>query len=264
MMAHPIARGDAQRNGHNGHAHGAAAPAAVAERDEEALRREVQRLTAENQHLLGMLAGDSGAGPELERLRKENGDLRTSVAEMEQLLESGEGRNSQEWAERQREYEALLEEKSEVIRGLHQKMQDLRQQLEQVGAAPEPVLSDGPVTERDLQTLKAELVRQREQLEEDEESLMTQMRQMEMGMARERAELARQRAELQRLGNDLKHEIEQASRDGALRERLQHLQRRQPTEGGAKGEGPVRPSDPTPNPKSSGVLRRLFGPGQNS
>ena len=103
---------------------------------------------------------------------------------------------------------------------------------------------------------------QRRQLEEDEESVMHQMRQMEMGMARERAELARQRAELQRLHNDLKHEIEQASRDGALRERLQHLQRRAPDPGKTgSGESP-RPSDPTPAPRNSGVLRRLFGSGQ--
>ncbi len=67
----------------------------------------------------------------------------------------------------------------------------------------------------------------RRQLEEDEESLMQQMRQMEMAMSKDRAELARQRNEIQRMHNELNHEIEIASRDPGLRERLVALQRLQ-------------------------------------
>jgi chromosome segregation ATPase len=248
-------RGEPTRNGQHGQA---VAPAALVPEDgwgdEAALRQEVRRLTEENQQLLGLLASGDVAG-ELERLRAENAQLQNSVAEFEALLE-GEGK-SNAWAEQQREYEALLEEKSEVIRDLHQKIQELREQAEQAAhAAPRPKAdADTPATEQELQEMMVALDQQRRQLEDDEEAVMSQMRQMEMSMARERAELARQRAELQRMHNELKHEIEQAARDGALRERLQHLQRRQP-------DGSARPSDPTPAPKSSGVLRRLFGSGQ--
>ncbi len=244
-------RGEALRNGHHSQA---ATETVLAPEDgwgdEAALRLEVQRLTSENQQLLGLLAaGDLGT--ELERLRAENAQLRGNLAELEELIDD-EGK-SQAWAEQQREYEALLEEKSEVIRDLHHKIQELRDQPERPTRPADD--DDQPPSEEALRELMAELEQQRQQLAEDEESLMTQMRQMEMSMARERAELARQRAELQRMHNELKHEVEQAARNGALREQLQHLQRRQP-------EAPSRPSEPTPAPKNSGVLRRLFGNGK--
>ena len=105
---------------------------------------------------------------------------------------------------------------------------------------------------------------------------MQQMRQMELAMSRERVELARQRSELQRLHNDFQHELELASRDGSLRDRLAGLQRRHQEVMNQKGAAPssvTRPastpnlmppvSAPTPAPKkgNSGLLRRLFGGG---
>jgi hypothetical protein len=86
------------------------------------------------------------------------------------------------------------------------------------------------------------------------------MSQMEMSMSRERAELARQRTELQRLKADLEREIEKASRDGSMQERLQSL--RKPYEQNTTVSEVKRSvSEPTPTPKkqSSGVFRRLFG-----
>jgi len=249
-------RGEPQRNGHN-----VPSPdTATAEEpwSEEALRQEVQRLAGENQHLLGMMAG--AADDELTRLRSENAQLKANLEELEQLLSSGG--TSADWAEQQKEYEALLEEKSEVIRSLHQKLQEERAGAE-AGLKDIPANADLPASERQLLALKAELEEQKAQLEADEESLMTQMRQMEMMMARERAEMARQRTEMQRLHNDLKHEMEQAARDGSLRERLNNLQRRQP-EATPKNPAATPPSEPTPAPtpaKNTGVLRRLFRPG---
>jgi hypothetical protein len=93
-------------------------------------------------------------------------------------------------------------------------------------------------------------------------------------MSRDRAELARQRNEVQRLHNELNHEIEIASRDPGLRERLVALQRLQGEIIGRKHSAtpsaPVTPPAPlaaiTPAPapssakkKSSGLLRRIFG-----
>jgi len=123
-----------------------------------------------------------------------------------------------------------------------------------------------------LMELNRQLEDQRRQIKEDEETMMGQLRQMEMALARDRAELARQRSDLQRLHAELKHELEVASRDGGLRERLSALHRR------ANEATASRPSvnqhTPPPNqlPKpaappganitKSGMFRRIFGNGQ--
>jgi DNA repair exonuclease SbcCD ATPase subunit len=184
---------------------------------------------------------------ELEILRSENAELRAKFDEIEQA-----------WNERQREYESLLEEKSEVIRALHLKIQQW-QEAASGGGAPgaEGAPQAGPVNNAEehqkLLQLKRELDAQRHQLAEDEEALMVQMREMEMSMSRERAELARQRNELARIQSDLNRELEMASRDGGLRDRLAALQRRQ------EEAASVSNQTPTAKKTSSGLLRRIFG-----
>jgi hypothetical protein len=233
----------------------------------------MERLAAGNRELRaavnnGRLHGEPGDADEIQRLRGENAELRQRVEELEQvLLERPE--NEQDWVERQSEYEALLEEKSEVIRNLHQKIQELR---EAGVSAPNGSTCGGaadPGTAQELVAMKRELEEARAQLEEDEQALEQQMRQMEMAMSRERAELARQRSELTRLHNDLRHEMEQAARDAALKERLQPLQRRQqevttrraPSIVEINLPAPEPPKPPAPSPKrpASGIFRRIFG-----
>jgi hypothetical protein len=201
--------------------HEAAAAVDVLPGDDE-LRRELERLAAENRELFSAIGlkpttdGEAAANGEPDPVRAENAALRARVAELERLAALGPEAT---WGERQTEYETLLEEKSEVIRGLHQKIQV----LQQGGAAPDESAGEedtGDVTQSGLKGLKTQLERERAQLQEDEEALMQQMKQMELTMARERAELARQRAELQRLHSDIHHELEVANRDGALRDRL--------------------------------------------
>ena len=104
------------------------------------------------------------------------------------------------------------------------------------------------------------------QMQDDEESMMAQMRGMELALAKDRAELARQRAEVQRLHNELKHEIEVASRDTGLRDRLISLQRRHsataiaPPSPGPSAETPL-PQPPPAGVTRSGLFRRIFGAG---
>lgn len=208
--------------------------------------------------------------PELEMLQRENADLRALVIDLQRQMEEGAAPASDSgWEERQREYDSLLEEKSEVIRSLHQKIQELQ------ARAPSPQLTP---KESELITLSDELERERCQLEqdrrllederaqlkEDEKMMMQQMREMELQMARERAELARQRNELQRLHTEVNHELELASRDAALRERLQPLQRRhqemnQRRAGGDTPREPPPQGPPDSSNKENGLLRRLFG-----
>lgn len=190
----------------------------------------------------------------LERLRLENAELKARVQELEAL---GAGQGEELWLERQREYEMLLEEKSEVIRELHQRIQE-SQECAIGGEAPAPAGGASGVRlgqAEEILRLKREMEEQRRQLEQDEEDMMAQMRQMEMTMAKERAEMARQRQEVQRLQAELTREAEQSSRDPELRERLNSLRRNQEPRPGSNSTE----KQPPKAEKSSGFLSRLFG-----
>ncbi|HYV38024.1 MAG TPA: hypothetical protein VE988_20225 [Gemmataceae bacterium] len=201
---------------------------------------------------------------ELVLLRQENADLRKKVEELDQLLNLAIQDAEDRLTERQREYESLLEEKSEVIRSLHTKNAELR---EQAADAAVGIDNTQPPDQQDLIRLQRELAEQRRQVEGDQESMMGQMRDMEMALAKDRAELARQRAELQRLQDEVKHEVENAARDGGLRERLVAIQRRSNAFGprpGINQNTPLPDSLPKPPTASdkitkSGLFRRIFG-----
>jgi malate synthase len=203
----------------------------------------------------------SGAAQELESLRADNAALWARVDELEQQLTAQAKEAEQRWTERQAEYESLLEEKSEVIRSLHLKIAELREQLSAASRPPSAAVLDAKGAE-ELMQLKQELEDQRRQLEEDEQSMMAQLRQMELSLARDRAELARQRAELQRLHGDLKHEMETAARDSGLRERLSNLHRRSAGARPSSNQDTPPPGDLPSTPTkggNSGIFRRLFG-----
>ncbi len=150
---------------------------------------------------------------ELARLEEENRRLRTLLDQARERLNLME-REAARWRQREQEYEALLEEKSELIRQLHQELQ-----LAKERPAPDRRVP----REEELLALEQELLREREQLKRDEEQLMAEIRQMEVALSRERADLARQRNELQRLHQQIQTELEIASREAALRERLAPL-----------------------------------------
>ena len=224
---------------------------------------ELKRLSAVNQELLGEFQHEA-TDNEIDHLRDENASLKARIQELEALAT---GQGEELWQERQREYEMLLEEKSEVIRGLHQRIQDMADCVS-LGDAPPPAPSVsgtklGQVSAtklgqaEEILRLKRELEEQRKQLEQDEEDMVAQMRTMEMQMAKERAEMARQRQEMQRMQADLAREIEQSSRDPLLRERLNTLRRsaEKPASPAAGGEKPASKDEQ----KSSGFFRRIFG-----
>jgi hypothetical protein len=234
---------------------------------------EMNRLSAANAELMQHFGSGDGSdtaleGPaltdadEVALLRLENAELKARLQELE-AIHSGQG--EQIWRERQREYEMLLEEKSDVIRNLHQKMQEMQESA--IGGCVSPAASSASVSgtrlgqAEEILRLKREMEDQRRQLEQDEEEMMGQMRQMELTMARERAEMARQRQEMQRLQNDLAREIENSARAPELRERLQSLRRTAESKQSSASfpvTGVAKPA-PTKEPPSSGLLRRIFG-----
>jgi hypothetical protein len=228
---------------------------------------ELKRLSAANQELMDEFhlpaepapdddppADDADAHDgELAELRRENAELKAHIQE----LKAPPGADEEQWLERLREYETLLEEKSEVIRSLHLKMQEMQESAIDTAPAYSPGASGTRVGQaEEILRLKRELDAQRRQLEQDEQDMMGQMRQMEIAMAKERAEMARQRQEVTRLKDDLAREIENSSRDPELRERLNTLRRQ--NDARTPGPLPVVAAKPK-DQKSSGFFRRIFG-----
>jgi chromosome segregation ATPase len=218
---------------------------------------------------------------ELDNLRSENAQLRQLCGELEQALQEATAQSPdvRAYEERMREYDGLLEEKTDTIRQLHQQLQDAQVAEGDDGEGRR----QGPVPREDeLLTLSEDLERERRQLQEDEQSLMEQMRQMEMTMARERAEMARQRNDLQRLYGEIRHELERLERNGALQSKMDDLKSRlqdaatrrgaAPAQGGGKPasssalpnaqpeQQPPPPQQPAPSRGS--MLGRLFGGGK--
>jgi hypothetical protein len=211
-------------------------------------------------------------------LRAENLQLRIRLKDVERLLQADSDRREESWAEQRKEYEMLLEEKSDVIRSQHQQLQELREQFPSSQGTAKPAAADSAndALRQELMAIQEELEEQRRQIDEDERAVRDQARQMEIAMSKERVEIARQRGELQRMHQELQHVIEQAQRDGGLRERLLAMQRRSQSESAqshANGAAPSAPrrAQPTqanppvtdgtdkPSRPSSSFLRRLFG-----
>jgi len=215
---------------------------------------------------------------ELELLRDENAQLRSLCVELEQALqEAAQLSESQLAGDRVGEYEALLEEKTETIRQLHQELQnahsivaDIESQLQEAVQLRPP---SGPTPrEEELLALSEELERERRQLQEDEQTLMEQMREMEVSMARERADMARQRNDLTRLQNEIRHELERLEKSGAAVRKMEELKRqfadatnrRGMATGSAQGnqsnQQPAQQQAAQPPKKdSSSLMSRLFG-----
>jgi peptidoglycan hydrolase CwlO-like protein len=261
-MARPLSNSEPQRNGTNGERPARGLP----------LRNAPGQSTSLDESRMDFLQ-QPGMGPadlqEIEILRDENHQLRELVNELEKHLEelSTQGGDTPALAAQHKEMEAILEEKTEHIRELHLKVQELELAVK---GAPKPAKVPH---EDELMRMQEELERERQQLQEDEESMTQQMRDMEIQMARERAEIARQRTDMQRLHGEIRHELELAARDATLRERLAPLQRRHQEvmnrRGSAPGTAAQQPQAaplPTATPvaepqaprKDSGLLRRLF------
>jgi chromosome segregation ATPase len=211
----------------------------------------------------------------LDSLRNENDQLRTLCIELEQALHEATQQVEQVGGdERLREFEGLLDEKTETIRHLHQELQnahaivaEMEAQLSEVEAARPPA---GPAPREDeLLALSEELERERRQLQEDEQTLMQQMREMEVTMARERAEMARQRNDLNRLQSEIRHELERLEKSGAAVRKMEELKSKFADVTNRRGlaAAPAAPAQKQdqqaqqapPPKKETGFMGRLFG-----
>src|SRR5439155_5471579 len=198
------------------------------------------------------------------------------IAELRQLVDEAATKGEETWAERQKEYESLLDEKTETIRVQAEKIQELENRPPPGPATPkeEELLAMSEELERErcqMQQERRQLEEDRNQLAEDEQTMTQQMRDMEVQMAKERADMARQKTELQRIHDEIRHELEKIERNGQLNQRLGQLRQRYQevsartgttgeSSGGMQGLPPQAASAPEPDsgPKKrdSSLLRR--------
>jgi chromosome segregation ATPase len=231
---------------------------------------------ADDQSLLAALEADSREGlidpGMVDALQAENAELRRQLEELRAQREA-DSKLHEQWRDLQEEYEARLEEKTEVIRALHVKVEELEVATLPVKRTPkdEELLAMSEDLERErcqLQQEQKELEDLRKRLTEDERAMHEQMREMEMQMARERAEFARRRTDMQRILEEIRREIDKAERNGQLSQRLRQI-RDQYSQNANKDEEteptpsqappPIRPAAAEPKkPADSTLLRRLF------
>ncbi len=261
-MAKPLSATDSHRNGTNAAYNIRAALADVVAADAPAPSSKSHHPDAET----------------IDNLRAENAELRTLCKELEQALQEATQQGDQgDVAARMSEYDALLEEKNEVIRSLHQDLQAAHGALADAEAAANAVpakrVPSAPLPrEEELLALSEELERERRQLQEDEQTLMDQMREMEVGMAKERAEMARQRNDLQRLQNEVRHELDRLEKSGAVQSKIENLRGKLQDVSTRRGAAPTpsphskadqpRPQEPAPDvpaKKKDSFIGRLFG-----
>jgi chromosome segregation ATPase len=193
---------------------------------------------AAQKDLMASLRKAQQTGGRAAQLRSENEALRASIAELRQRLENPGAPSQGSWEDREREFETILEEKSEEIRLLYMQIQELERKSddqeepaargasrgndEELNALAEELAQDKGRLDEEREQLRTE----REQVRADEEDLERRMQEMELQTAKSRADLVRQRNELQRLYNEVRAELEQAKQQGgAVSDRVRNLER---------------------------------------
>jgi len=210
-----------------------------------------------------------------QHLLRENEELRSIIAELKQQGSDSKRQEEDQYLERQKEFDSLLEEKSEIIRSLHQKIQELEQRpVAPATPKEEELLALSEELERErcqLQQERKQLDEERIQLEDDEQIMTKQMREMEVQMARERADFARQRSELNRIQEEIRREMENIERNGMLNQRLFQLRQRSQDVGSAATGSPASTANgqathqpdaakyPPQSPHRESFLGRFFG-----
>jgi peptidoglycan hydrolase CwlO-like protein len=177
------------------------------------------------------------SGSRMTHLQAENEELRAMIAELRQQASESANPSQGSWEEREREYETILEEKSEEIRLLYMQIQERERKAEEeapprssrsagsgdseLNNLAEELTADKSRLEEEREQLRAE----REQLRQDEEDMERRMQEMELQTAKSRADLVKQRNELHRLYNEVRAELEQAKQNGAVSDRVETLER---------------------------------------
>ena len=208
------------------------------------LRTENQQLRQILTEYEQRLSADQEAAPRSgndHHLREENELLRRLLQEKDRFVEELRSAGGTPASGTPPEAQAQTEAQAQELQLLRDQVAKLEKQVqeEQSKQAPADDAPSPPLDDVDLDSLEAELRRERRQLEADRvklnreiESLRTRntelneaTREMEMELSRERAEMARERMRLDRMREDIKSEMERIQRDGGVRESLANVNR---------------------------------------
>lgn len=189
-------------------------------------------------------SGGPPAAPPPDELRAENEQLREIAAELKAQFAEISKPAATSWEDREREYEALLDEKSEMIRTLHVRIQELEAASGSRAAAKGSPADDDPellATIEELSREQAEMDKERalldedrRQLRQDEEDMESRMQEMELQVAKSRSDLVRQRHEVHELYGMVRVELEKGQQSGVMSDRLKSLLQRHQTLGNSK------------------------------
>ena len=211
-------------------------PSSAADEEVRAENKQLRQILTEYEQ---RLAADIAAPPaEAQHLRDENELLRRLLLEKDKVLEELRQGPTPENG-------ALLPAVRERIEAQDQELQRLRDELakleKQLALEKQaaPVIASPSLDEIDLDSVEAELSRERRQLQTERGKLNKEIealraknaeldeatRDLEMELSRERAEMARERMRLERMREEIKVEMERLQRDGGVRESLAPVQR---------------------------------------
>jgi DNA repair exonuclease SbcCD ATPase subunit len=191
----------------------------------EGAQREIEqlrRILAEQDQQCGALQQENDQLRHL--LREADQEKALAVAAVEEATQQSKGSPI---------LESLIEEMRAEIDGLREKLKEREEEVQKI----RDDMFSLPA-EIDADSLEAELIRFRQQLEVDRKALgkeMTQLRErneeleearreMELELSRERAELSRERIHLERMREEVRQDMERVQRDSEVRERLAPVQ----------------------------------------
>lgn len=211
---------------------------------------------------------------ELSVLKQENEELRKLVLEMDQALRQQPPQTPASKPGSETEFEQILEEKSEVIRGLHSEnlelkkiIADMEERLYGGGASEAPLENAQGISGATAQAGQdiLELQEQRDKLKREITEMEKHLCEEEVRASRERADLARQRYEIDRVKTDLEIELDKHQKDKDLRSKIiemkSHLSGTYPAmePPAHKESSPESSGDGQQTAKPAGFFQKLFG-----
>lgn len=206
-------------------------------RAEEGLREQrelMTRMLAELQQIQGAMRLPHSA--DIEAILEENGQLRQANEQLLQAVAAHERTATEAAPTSHPALEKQVHDLRHEITLLQQLLDEKNETLEVLRSRPAPADSAGIEADsyeaelvefrRQLETDRAKLNQEIEQLQARNKELNQATREMELEMSRERAELARERQRLERLREEMQLELERGQRvDQGMRDRLAPVQR---------------------------------------
>jgi hypothetical protein len=212
-----------------------------AKSDDAELRTENEQLRQILTEYEQRLAADSSmsASGDAQQLRAENELLRQLLQEKENAIPAADDALAKQPAGLPDNAREQIESQEKELLRLNDVVAKLELQLREQAAQNAELAAAAPLEEMDLDSLEAELNRERRQIAAERTKLSKEIeslrarnaelddatRDMEMELSRERAEMARERTRLDRMREEIKNEVERLQRDGGVRESLANVQR---------------------------------------